>query len=136
MCRDGSAWMRVFVTAMTTRRASDRAVVTASRRSASQSRTKTAQTFQAPLIAMSVLIGIVFNAGALLFWCILSAFFIFLSLKGLEIDPKVIKHHRKTYTWDLGLNNSTNRLMLGFITKLVLIIISDLRIDINSRTIS
>ena len=91
---------------------------------------------QAPLITMSVLIGIVFNIGALLFQCILSAFFIFLSLKGLETDPKVIKHYRKTYTQDLGLSNSTNKLMLGFITKLVLIIISDLRININSRTIS
>jgi hypothetical protein len=85
---------------------------------------------------MLVLIRIIFDAGALLFRCILSNRLIFQSLKRLELDPKVIKYYRKTYTWDLGLSNSTDRSILRFITKLVLAIICDLRIDMNSRTIS
>jgi hypothetical protein len=53
---------------------------------------------------MLVLIRIIFDAGALLFRCILS--------------------------------NGADRSILRFITKLVLAIICDLRIDTNNRTMS
>jgi hypothetical protein len=89
---------------MTARRASNSIVVIVSSRLTSQSRTKTAQIRYTLLLTMLVLIRIVFDAGALLFQCILS--------------------------------NSADRSMLRFITKLVLTIICDLRIYINSRTIS
>jgi hypothetical protein len=84
--------------AIIARRASDSIIITVSSRLTSQSRAKIAQIRCALLLAILVLIRIIFDVGALLFRCILSDRLTFQSLKRLELDLKVMKYHRKTYT--------------------------------------
>ena len=85
---------------------------------------------------MLVCVKIIVSSAALLAKGVFRRIFMLRSLERLVNDPKVMKSHRKTYSWDLGLSNSLFIFMLRIWTKLVMRVAVDFASDALRRTVS